>query len=175
MRTMTKQATGAVVMVAVALAFTGAPASAQSATAAMKDKDGKDAGTVELMETPHGVLLTAKLKGLPAGTHAFHVHETGKCEPPFKSAGGHFNPEETKHGLLAEEGYHAGDMPNIHVPDSGELTIEVMNTEITLDKEEDYSVFDDDGSAIVIHEGGDDYKTDPAGDAGPRIACGVIE
>lgn len=160
---------------AVILGLAGAPAQAQSAKAMMKDANGKDVGVVELMEAPDGVLLTAKLSGLPAGVHAFHVHAVGQCEPPFTSAKGHFNPEGKKHGLMAEGGHHAGDMPNIHVPASGELTIEVFNDEISLKKDEDETVFDADGSAIVIHAKGDDYKSDPAGDAGPRIACGVIQ
>ena len=137
----------------------------------MANANGESVGEVELSQTPHGTLLHAKLTGLPPGAHAFHVHTVGKCEPPFKSAGGHFNPDGVKHGILAEDGVHAGDMPNIHVPESGALEIEVLNTLLTLDA----SLFDDDGAAIVIHDGPDDYKTDPAGAAGPRIACGVIE
>ena len=159
----------------VAFAFAASAAQAQTATAMMKDAEGKDTGAVELMETPNGVLLTVTLKDMPPGVHAFHIHAVGKCEPPFTSAEGHFNPEKKKHGFLNEDGHHAGDMPNIHVPDSGALTIEVLNDEITLEKGESESVFDADGSAIVIHAKGDDYKSDPAGDAGPRIACGVIE
>lgn len=144
---------------------------ADRARAAMANANGESVGEVELSQTPHGTLLHAKLTGLPPGAHAFHVHTVGKCEPPFKSAGGHFNPDGVKHGILAEDGVHAGDMPNIHVPESGALEIEVLNTLLMLDA----SLFDDDGAAIVIHDGPDDYKTDPAGAAGPRIACGVIE
>ena len=144
---------------------------ADRARAAMANANGESVGEVELSQTPHGTLLHAKLTGLPPGAHAFHVHTVGKCEPPFKSAGGHFNPDGVKHGILAEDGVHAGDMPNIHVPESGALEIEVLNTLLTLDA----SLFDDDGAAIVIHDGPDDYRTDPAGAAGPRIACGVIE
>ncbi len=144
---------------------------ADQARAAMANANGESVGEVVLSQTPHGTLLHAKLTGLPPGAHAFHVHTVGKCEPPFKSAGGHFNPDGVKHGILAEDGVHAGDMPNIHVPESGALEIEVLNTLLTLDA----SLFDDDGAAIVIHDGPDDYRTDPAGAAGPRIACGVIE
>jgi Cu-Zn family superoxide dismutase len=151
------------------------PASAQTANADLKSADGKNAGSVKLTQLPNGVLLTASLKGLPAGEHAFHVHAVGKCEPPFTSAGGHFNPASKKHGIMAAEGYHAGDMPNLHVSGSGELAIEVMNAGITLEKGKPNSVFDADGSAIVIHAGKDDYKSDPAGNAGGRIACGVIQ
>ena len=149
-------------------------AHAETAKAPLKDGVGKDVGTVELMQTPHGVLLKMSLKGIPAGEHAFHVHAVGKCEPPFTTAGGHFNPASKKHGMEAAEGAHAGDMPNLHVPPSGELVIEIANPAISLVKGQPNSVFDGDGSAIVIHAKADDYKSDPAGNAGDRIACGVI-
>ena len=151
------------------------PAHAQTAKAALKDAGGKDVGTVQLIQTPHGVLLKMALKGVAPGEHAFHIHAVGKCEPPFTSAGGHFNPDNKKHGLMAADGHHAGDMPNLTIPQSGELTAEVLNASITLDKGKPNSLFDADGSALVIHAGKDDYKTDPTGDAGGRIACGVIQ
>jgi len=143
---------------------------ADQARAAMANAKGESVGEVVLSQTPHGTLLHARLTGLPAGAHAFHVHAVGKCEAPFKSAGGHFNPDGAKHGIHAEGGMHVGDMPNIHVPESGALEIEVLNARLMLDA----SLFDADGAAIVIHAGPDDYKSDPAGAAGPRIACGVI-
>jgi Cu-Zn family superoxide dismutase len=149
------------------------PAAAQSAKAMLKDKNGKDVGTAELSQTPAGVLLKLSLKGLPAGERAFHIHAVGKCEPPFESAGGHFNPDHQKHGIMAGHG-HAGDMPNLHIPKSGELEVEVVNASITLDKGKPNSALKPDGTAIVIHEGKDDYRSDPAGNAGGRIACGVI-
>jgi Cu-Zn family superoxide dismutase len=149
-------------------------AHAQTAKAPLKDASGKDVGSVDLVQTPHGVLLKLSLKGIPAGEHAFHVHAVGKCEPPFTSAGGHFNPGGRKHGMAAADGAHAGDMPNLHVPASGELAVEIANPAISLVKGQPNSVFDADGSAIVVHAKADDYKTDPAGDAGDRIACGVI-
>lgn len=151
------------------------PVLAQSASAPLKGADGKEVGSVNLTQTPQGVLINVSVKGLPPGEHAFHVHAVGKCEPPFTSAGGHFNPAGHKHGMMAPEGQHAGDMPNLHVPQSGDLTVEVLNTNITLEKGKPNSVYDADGSAVVIHAGKDDYKTDPTGDAGGRIACGVIE
>ena len=150
-------------------------AQTQPAKAALKTADGKDAGSVTLTQTPRGVLLALSVKGLPPGEHAFHVHAVGKCEPPFDSAGGHFNPDGHKHGMLAAEGAHAGDMPNLHIPAGGELTVEVLNASITLEKGKPNSVFDTDGSAIVIHAGKDDYSTDPTGNAGGRIACGVVQ
>jgi superoxide dismutase, Cu-Zn family len=103
------------------------------------------------------------------------VHETGQCNPPdFKSAGGHFNPSKKKHGWFNPEGFHLGDLPNIHVPESGVLEMEVLATKAGLHNGQDM-MLDEDGAALVIHEGKDDYHTDPAGDAGSRIACGIIE
>jgi len=149
-------------------------AEAQVAKATMKDANGKEVGQVALVQTPQGVLVKLSLKGAVPGEHAFHVHAVGKCEPPFTSAGGHFNPAARKHGLEAAEGAHAGDMPNLHIPASGELVIEIANPMISLAKGAPNSVFDADGSALVIHAGADDYKSDPTGNAGDRIACGVI-
>ena len=109
------------------------------------------------MQTPAGVLLQLSLKGVPAGEHAFHIHAVGKCEPPgFDSAGGHFNPANAHHGMMSGPG-HAGDMPNLHVPASGALDLEVLNTSITLEKDKPNSVFHPGGTAIVIHAGKDDY------------------
>src|ERR1700745_285721 len=102
-------------------------AHAETAKAILKDKAGKDVGTVDLIQTPHGVLLKLSVKGIPAGEHAFPVHAVGKCEPPFTSPGGHFNPGGKKHGMEAADGAHAGDMPNLHVPPNGELAVEVAN------------------------------------------------
>jgi superoxide dismutase, Cu-Zn family len=151
-----------------------AMAQAQTAMALLKDAGGKDVGQVQLRQTPHGVLLKLTLKGLPAGEHAFHVHAVGKCEPPFTSAGPHFNATGHKHGMDAADGPHSGDMPNLYVPANGELVVEVANPMISLVRGQPGSVFDADGSSIVIHAGADDYKTDPAGNSGDRIACGVI-
>jgi len=152
-----------------------APAGAVSvAKAVLKDKAGKDVGEVNLTQTRNGVLLRLSVKGVEPGEHAFHVHAVGKCEPPFTSAGGHFNPASHKHGLEAPDGAHAGDMPNLHIPQSGDLTVEVLNTMITLAKGQPNSVFHPDGTALVIHAKADDNKSDPAGNAGDRIACGVI-
>jgi len=146
---------------------------AQAATAMLKTADGSDVGSVTLTEMPSGVLLQVNLSGLPAGLHGFHIHEKGSCSPDFGAAGGHFAGGDTKHGLKVEGGPHAGDMPNIHVPDSGALSIEIFNTAISF-QDGVGALFDEDGSAIVIHSGADDYESQPSGDAGSRLACGVI-
>jgi Cu-Zn family superoxide dismutase len=160
-------------LLSVALGLGSSAYAADKASAVLKDKDGKEVGKAELTDTPSGVLMRLALDGVPPGDHAFHIHAVGKCEPPdFKSAGPHFNPDETKHGLINAEGPHSGDMPNLHVPDSGKLTVEVLNEMVTLGGEQ--ALLDDDGSAIVVHAVADDYQTDPAGDAGDRIACGVV-
>ncbi len=123
--------------------------SADGAKAMLKDKQGKDVGAVDLVQTPSGVLLRLSIKGLPPGERAFHIHAVGKCEAPFESAGGHFNPSNHKHGMLTGEG-HAGDMPNLHVPQNGQLEVEVVNAAITLDKGKPNSVFQPSGTSIVV-------------------------
>jgi Cu-Zn family superoxide dismutase len=143
------------------------------ASAVLKDAQGNEVGKATFTSTPSGVLINLDLTAIPAGEHAFHIHAVGKCEPPkFESAGPHFNPDETKHGLMNPQGPHAGDMPNLHVAADGKVQVEVLNPTVTLSAES--ALLDEDGAAIVVHAGADDYKTDPAGNAGDRIACGVI-
>jgi Cu-Zn family superoxide dismutase len=144
------------------------------ASADLKDKDGRSVGMATFRDATGGVLVSVEVKGLTPGLHAVHVHAVGKCEGPgFTSAGGHFNPAQKKHGLKSPEGPHAGDMPNMYVSKDGSGRFEVLNDNISL-KPGDRSVFDADGSALVIHVGVDDYVTDPTGNAGDRVACGVI-
>lgn len=175
---MTRRAAFRIPLAIVALILLGtAPLDAQPADAGatLLDAEGSVVGTVELVSTPGGgILVRAALEALPPGVHAFHIHETGVCTPPsFASAGGHYAPHGRAHGVLSSEGRHAGDLPNIHVPLAGALTFELFVDHATL-KEKDGGLLDTDGSAFVIHAGPDDYRTDPAGDAGPRIACGPI-
>lgn len=162
--------TAAILLLCAGLA---SPVNAESAKAQLKNKSGMDVGSVEFTQTPAGVLMKLTLKGVPAGEHAIHIHTVGKCEQPFESAGPHFNPTSSHHGFLAGGG-HAGDLTNIFVPQSGELTAEMMNSMVTLVRGRPNTLMDDDGSSIVVHAGKDDYKSDPAGNSGDRIACGVI-
>jgi Cu-Zn family superoxide dismutase len=164
------------VVAAVAAPTTARLASAQaaSARAELKDAKGQTVGTVQLTEVSGGVLLHASLSGVPPGVHAFHIHEVGTCDAPdFKSAGGHFNPGAQHHGFAAAGGPHAGDLPNIYVPASGQLVFDVVARGVTL-ASGPTSLFGPNGTSFVMHESADDYKSDPAGNAGARIACGVI-
>jgi Cu-Zn family superoxide dismutase len=153
-----------------------APAKAEAkgamAEAELKDAAGKKVGMAKIEEAPHGLVIDLELTGFPPGEHALHIHEVGKCEPPFKSAGGHFNPGHKHHGIKNAEGHHGGDLPNVIIPESGKTTVQVFAPGVTLHGE--HGVFDADGSSLVLHAKTDDLMTDPAGNAGDRIACGVI-
>ena len=145
------------------------------ATAELKNREGKTVGRVQLTDTAQGVLLRVNLEGAPAGERAFHIHQVGRCEPPaFESAGPHLNPTGAQHGYMNPKGAHAGDLPNVHVPQDGRLTTEIIARGVTLQGGAN-SLLDGDGAAIVMHAKPDDYSTDPSGQAGDRIACGVIQ
>ncbi|MFL0361976.1 superoxide dismutase family protein [Pseudobacillus sp. 179-B 2D1 NHS] len=141
----------------------------------LKNSEGKKVGIAELKQTNEGVSIKVEASDLPPGEHGFHIHETGKCEKPdFESAGGHFNPTNASHGMNHEKGPHAGDLPNLNVGEDGTVKAEMIAKEVTLNSGEDHSLIDEDGSALVVHEKADDGESQPAGDAGTRIACGVI-
>ena len=127
---------------------------------------------MNLTQTPQGVLINVSVKGLPPGEHAFHVHAVGRCEPPFTTAGPHFNPDNRQHGFKNPRGWHLGDLPNLDTPASGRLTFEFLLTGVTLRGKN--ALVDGDGASIIIHASRDDHVTDPAGDSGARAACGVI-
>lgn len=133
-------------------------------------------GTAELSEVAKGVVIELKADGLPPGLHGFHFHETGKCEAPsFETAGSHFNPTDAKHGVEHEDGPHAGDLPNLEVGEDGSVNVTVNAENVSLSKGADAALVDSDGTALIIHENPDDGKTQPTGDAGDRLACGVVK
>jgi Cu-Zn family superoxide dismutase len=162
------------------LVLAAAVASAQTpvkATATLKNAQGEVVGTATLAHTVRGTAVTINgtFTKLPPGTHAIHVHTVGSCTAPdFSSAGGHFNPGGKQHGSENPKGPHAGDLPNFEVDAKGKGDISFAVPDMTLNDGPN-SLFHPGGTALVIHANADDNKTDPAGNAGPRIACGVIE
>ncbi len=145
-----------------------------SAEATLKDKDGKQVGVATFIETPDGVRVAVTGYRLPPGSHGLHIHAVGVCQPPdFTSSGPHFNPAKKLHGRLNPQGPHAGDLPNLVIAASGEGGIDITTKAFTLTPG-GVSLFGDNGTSIIIHANADDEKTDPTGNSGGRIACGVI-
>jgi Cu-Zn family superoxide dismutase len=148
---------------------------APAARVVLKDAKGETVGTATLTQEKEGVLVAVQVAGLPPGEHGFHLHAAGKCDPPsFLSAGPHFNPGGKQHGFENPMGFHAGDLPNLTVGPDGKGKAEAVAKGVTLGTGKD-GLFHEGGTALVVHEKADDMKTDPAGNSGGRIACGVVE
>ena len=164
------------IALAVALAGCAAirPAVEPGGMAELRNAAGQTVGTAKLAQAGNAVRVLVEGRGLPPGVHAVHIHSVGKCDPPdFTSAGPHFNPNNKQHGALNPQGPHAGDLPNMTVGADGNGRLETATEQITLGAGTT-SIWDADGSAIIVHAAPDDFATDPTGNAGGRIACGVL-
>ena len=147
-----------------------ATANVTTATAELKDKDGASKGRATAQAMGNGVHVTATLENVSPGTHAFHVHAVGTCTPPdFSSAGPHWNPENKQHGKENPAGAHKGDLPNVTIGADGRGTVSSHIMGVTM-----AGLLDADGAAVILHAGVDDYRSDPTGNAGGRMACGVF-
>lgn len=170
MRTVIGLAAGALLLASTTTTFAQAP----GASTDLRTPGGEMVGTAAFSQEPGGTRLKVSVKGLPPGPHGIHVHAVGRCDAPdFTSAGGHFNPTSKQHGLKNPQGSHAGDMENLTIGADGTGTFDALLKDISLSTGSG-SLFGPDGTALVIHAAADDEVTDPSGNSGARIACGVI-
>lgn len=153
------------------MAMAGAGA---TATVQMQGPAGRDLGTLTLTQTGGGIAISGRLTGLAPGEHGFHVHTAGKCDgPSFETAGPHWNPTNRGHGVNNPAGPHFGDLTNLMVGEDSSVTVQATTPAGTMNGEN--SLLDGDGAAVVIHAEADDYQSNPSGNAGNRIACGVVK
>jgi superoxide dismutase, Cu-Zn family len=153
----------------------GSTAAAGGHAVELIDRQGNSVGGARLEQDGEGVRVSIRVTGLtPGQEHGLHFHQTGRCEPPFESAGGHFAPESRQHGFQNPQGPHAGDLPNLRANEQGVADTTFVATAVTLTTGVQNSLFDGDGSALVVHAQPDDYRTDPSGNSGDRIACGAV-
>jgi Cu-Zn family superoxide dismutase len=156
-------------LLVTACAYTGEPTGGP--ISALVSASGQTLGTVRAWDTPGGVTFRIEARGLPLGIHGVHIHAVGRCDPPgFTTAGAHWNPAGRQHGFNNPAGAHAGDLPNISVAANG-----VVHESVTLPRATYAQLLDGDGSALVVHAAADDYRTDPSGNSGARIACAVLQ
>jgi Cu-Zn family superoxide dismutase len=146
---------------------------ASTVTTRMRDAAGKDLGTLTLTEAAEAITVAGRLTGLPPGEHGIHLHQVGRCDPPsFESAGDHWNPTNRQHGKQSPQGPHLGDLPNVTVAQDRSVMVQATTPGGTLRGAN--ALLDSDGAAVVVHARRDDYRSQPAGDSGDRIACGVV-
>lgn len=150
----------------------GASGDSTRATASMRNAGNREVGTLTLTESAQGISVSGHLTGLPPGTHGIHFHTVGQCTPPFETAGGHWNPTNKQHGTENPQGPHLGDMPNITVGADSSAHVSVTTQGGTMRGTS--SLMDADGAAIIIHASADDNRTDPSGNSGARLICGVV-
>ena len=148
---------------------------ADMASAEIIDTEGAVIGMVTFEETPNGVLVYVEVSGIPPGGHGIHLHAVGSCDPDFKAAGGHINPDHAKHGLKNPEGPDNGDLPNLYAASDGSARAEFFTTRVSVYGNAMPALLDEDGSAVIIHENPDDHMKQPIGGAGGRIGCGIIQ